>query len=457
MADFDEDAQIIDREGHECVIKVLESKLRDINLYVRQGAIDELIKINSECSIQILFDAFTSEDRDLRDRVANSLKSSIGKERIELLINILHNGHYRARGISAEILGKIDDERALESLILAAQSENCWIRIKAVRSLAKIGKQKSVDTLIKALQDFDLHVRKNAIIGLATIGRFQSVNLEQAIDPLIIALQDSSNAVRIRATVALGVIGSDRAIEPLINCLQSEYRQIRLSAFYAVVGIYGINNELTLRLSLQSQFHDVRSAMARLLPQVDYTIAIVGLNEAMKHSNPKVRNDASGSYFATVISRIETQENFSDAIDLVIKRLKHKDIRVRVNTAQSLIRSPISSSLDKRLIDVTAALVDCIDFRSYVRRSIVVKVLGVVGQKNAIEPLLMILKNEKEYRANIREDVVDSLEQIVSRLSQNISNSQKNSIAEGLKDAMQDESWKGRDRAIILLSKIHTF
>jgi HEAT repeat protein len=458
MADFDEDAQIIDREGHECVMEVLESKLRDINLYVRQGAIDELIKINSERSIQILFDALNSGDRDLCDRVTNSLKRSIGKNQIELLINILQNGYHRARGVSAEILGEIDDERVIEHLILAAQSESCWIRLKAIRSLAKIGKQKSVEPLIRALQDPDLNVRKNAITGIAIIGRIQSVNLEQAIDPLIIALQDSSHAVRMRAAGALGVIGNDRAIEPLIDSLQSEHHQIRLSAFYAVVGIYGMNNKLTLRLSLQSQFQDVRSAMARLLPQVDYQIAIFGLSAAMEHSNRKVRNDASRyNFFGTVISRIETKENFSTATDLAIKGLQHKDIRVRINTAQSLIRTPISSSLDTRLIAVTTALVDCLDFRSYVRRSIVVKALGAIGQQNAIEPLLMLLKNEKEYRANIREDVVDSLEQIVSRLSQNISNSQRNSIAEGLKDAMKDESWKGRDRAIILLSKIHTF
>ncbi len=415
-----------------------------------------MIKINSERSIQILFDALNSGDRDLCDRITNSLKRSISKKQIELLINVLQNGYHRARGISAEMLGRIDDERVIEPLILAAQSESCWIRLKAIRSLAKIGKQKSVEPLIRALQDPDLNIRKNAITGITIIGRIQSVNLEQAIDPLIIALQDSSHAVRMRAAGALGVIGNDRAIEPLIDSLQSEHHQIRLSAFYAVVGIYGINNKLTLRLSLQSQFQDVRSAMARLLPQVDYKIAIFGLSAAMEHSNRKVRNDASRyNFFGTVISRIETKENFSTAIDLAIKGLQHKDIRVRINAAQSLIRTPTSSSLDEGLIAVTAALVDCLDFRSYVRRSIVVKALGAVGQQNAIEPLLSILKNEQEHRANIREDVVDSLQQIVFRLGKNISNPQKSLIAEGLTDAIKDESWKGTERASILLAKIH--
>jgi HEAT repeat protein len=401
-----------------------------------------------------LFDAFSTGDRDLCNRVANSLKSSVGQDQIELLIDILQNGYYRASGVAAEILGKIDDERVIEPLILAAQSENCWIRIKAVRSLAKIGRQESVNALITALQDRDFHVRKNAITGLAIIGRTQSVNLEQSIDPLIVALQDSSHAIRMRAACTLGVVGSDRAIEPLIDTLQSAPHHIRIAAFYALVKICGLNSDLLLRLSLQSQFRDVRGAICRLLQQVDYQIAIAALGEALENSNRKIHYDAA-RFFGIVISRIETKENFSTAIDLASKGLQHKDIGIRINTAQSLIKTPISSSLDKGLIAVTDALVDCLDFRSYVRRSIVVKALGAVGQQNAIEPLLMLLKNEKEYRANIREDVVDSLEQIVSRLSQNISNLQKNSIAEGLKDAMKDESWKGRDRASILLAKIH--
>ncbi|WP_309745092.1 MULTISPECIES: HEAT repeat domain-containing protein [unclassified Chamaesiphon] len=449
-------AEALGKIGNERAIEVLESQLREGDLYIRQGAINGLGKINSERSIQSLFDSFNSHDPDLCDRIAGVLTSDTSKRQIELLIDILQNGFYRARGRSAEILGKIGEKQAIYPLILAAQSENCWIRIKAIRSLARIGNDESVEVLIKALQDPSHNIRKNVTLALRIIGQRQAANLEQVIDPLIIAIQDSSHAVRMGAAATLGVIGSDRAMEPLIDSLQSEHHQIRLSAFYAVVGIYGINNKLTLRLSLQSQFQNVRSAMARLLPQVDYKIAIFGLSAAMEHSNRKVRNDASRyNFFGTVISRIETKENFSTAIDLAIKGLQHKDIRVRINTVQSLIRTPTSSSLDEGLIAVTAALVDCLDFRSYVRRSIVVKALGAVGQQNAIEPLLSILKNEQEHRANIREDVVDSLQQIVLRLGKNISNSQKSLIAEGLTDAIKDESWKGRERASILLAKIH--
>jgi HEAT repeat protein len=448
-------AESLGKIGDERAIEVLESKLRDRDIAVSQGAINGLVIIDSDRSIQILFDAFNSHNPGLCDRIAPVLTGSVGERRIELLIDILQNGFYRARGRTAEILGKIGNERATSSLVVASESENYWVRIKAVFSLAKIANNESAKALTKALKDPSRDVRKNATFALTIVGRTRSVNLEKAVDPLIIALQDSSHAVKIRAACALGVIGSERAIASLTDNLQSKYHQIRLSAFYALVEIYGINNELILKLSLQSQFPNVRSAMYYLLPSVDFKIAMAALSNAIEHSNSKVRSDASSfNFFVVFLSQIEAQENFSIALDLAIKGLHHKDKYVCVNIAHSLTRISSKLTLNEGFILVTSVLSEHLCLRDYVKQNIIIKALGVIGRENAVEPLLKILKDNKKYSIYTGDTIVDSLQQIVSRLGRNLSTSQKCLIAEGLIEAIKDESWKGRDRANILLAKI---
>jgi HEAT repeat protein len=199
--------------GNERAISAVESLLSR-NHHACQIAINELVKTGSERSIQALFKAFNSGDRVLCDRITVVLTKDICKERIDLLITTLKTGFTRARGRSAEILGRTGDEKAIGSLILALQDEKSWVRRKAVISLAKIAGDNAVNQLIETLKDRDSDVRKNACIALGFIHR------EEAIEPLIVALQDPSTRVRASAASALGKIDSTLAVHQLTIALQ---------------------------------------------------------------------------------------------------------------------------------------------------------------------------------------------------------------------------------------------
>ena len=84
---------------------------------------------------------------------------------------------------------------------------------------AVLNDQRAIEPLIVCLQDNDSDVRRNAAEALGKLAD------ERAIAPLILCLKDADAEVRRQATKALGALGDMRAVEPMIACLKDQHRK----------------------------------------------------------------------------------------------------------------------------------------------------------------------------------------------------------------------------------------
>ena len=107
-----------------------------------------------------------------------------------------------------EVLGKIGDERALETLVDFVDSGNPPLQKATIRALGEIGSKEASQPIANAMADEEPAVRSIAARGLGLIGD------SRAIDPLSERLADDSEADEVRASAAWALvqIGTERAL-----------------------------------------------------------------------------------------------------------------------------------------------------------------------------------------------------------------------------------------------------
>ena len=309
--------------SNDRAVEAFESLLRDKSIYARQAAIDGLVGLRSKKSIQSLFDAFDSGDRDLCDRIALVLTGELGKQNIDLSIAILQNGFARARGRAAEILGQIGDQKAIEPLISALQDENAWVRKKAIHSLAKIAGEQEIERFVEALTDRDRDVRQNACTALGFTHRIE------AIEPLILALQDPSNRVRASAAKSLGEIDSRLAVEQLAISLQDPIDWVKLSVAKTLGKIHGTMDTKHLTDDLRTQYF--RSAMKKI------------------HRISRVSSKNTKEYSCDISSK-SMLENESISVFKLVSSLDSRDYREQDNAVKLLGKVGTEIALEPLLL-----------------------------------------------------------------------------------------------------------
>jgi HEAT repeat protein len=177
-------------------------------------------------------------------------------DKVDYLIQQLNQGDVYVRMHAAKKLGDIGDSRAVQPLIAVLNDDKTGIRAadalaqigkpsvepltdalkhespigrrNAALALGKIGDDRGVNSLIHALKDSDLIVRRNAVQALGEIRD------TSAVEPLIDALTDKVPVVRRYAASALGEIEDKRAVLPLIGALKDYDAIVRINAASAL-------------------------------------------------------------------------------------------------------------------------------------------------------------------------------------------------------------------------------
>jgi HEAT repeat protein len=119
---------------------------------------------------------------EIVDNVAKIVKEKGG---IEIVLDCLKSGNPRVRDLSAEVLGRLGGDRAVEGLISALKDESPNVRMTAVRWLGNLKDKRAVEPLIAVLKD-----------------------------------KKEEEEIRVAAAYSLGAIQDLRAREPLLDVLQ---------------------------------------------------------------------------------------------------------------------------------------------------------------------------------------------------------------------------------------------
>ena len=108
-----------------------------------------------------------------------------------------------------EVLGKIGDERAVETLVDFVDSGNPPLQKVTIRALGEIGSEEASQEIANAMTDDEPAVRSVAARALGLIGD------TRAIEPLSARLEDGDEANEVRASAAWALvrIGTERALQ----------------------------------------------------------------------------------------------------------------------------------------------------------------------------------------------------------------------------------------------------
>ena len=216
-------------------------------------------------------------------------------------------------GVGVDIFGlfspdieKIITEKDVEGLIKALRHKRDFkIRWKAAEALGKIKDERAVDSLMRTLQDENEYVRKAAAQAL---GEIQD---RRVIEPLVRALKDEDKNVRKMAAHALRKIKDERVIERLIETLRNEWIQNSMAMIPRNVG--NLQEIRSLLKILGDEW--IQKDIAQTLGEIQDEKMVNSLIEALEKKEATIRKvvvKALGFYMertAIVCPEIQTIED----------------------------------------------------------------------------------------------------------------------------------------------------
>lgn len=327
-------------------IKPLTSVLRDEEWSVRflgAKALGEIGEIKDPDALQALISALADKDLNVRNAAADALekinpqwmKTKEAKKMVPEFIKAMKEEEWDVRIAAANVLGKIKDTTAANSLISALKDENINVRIAALEALREIRTSKSLKALILALIDENWEFKqvaskvleetnpkwmetreaqeliselisalknKNWSIRMSAVETLGEIKDPSAIKPLSFVMHnDEILYVRISAVKALGKINDPQALHAIITALKNENMEVQQTAFETISKInpnWGETEEAKRMViefisSLKDENYIIRTGSARALGEIKDSRAVNPLISALKDEYSNVREAAA--------------------------------------------------------------------------------------------------------------------------------------------------------------------
>ena len=211
------------------------------------------------------------DDGEVRRSAAHKLLL-LGESAVPELLQTLETGPERTRYIVAQLLGKIGDRRATEPLISVLESDQApVIREEAVIALGKLADERALQSLARACEDTEVIVRAAAVRALANI-RYDDTNALKVESigprPFLRALEDWSPEVRKETLLALVRLQYVRLDSLLLHVIADEDDTVRFIAVQ-LLGRHGDDAAVVKPLiaALQDSHAAVREQAAMALGQ----------------------------------------------------------------------------------------------------------------------------------------------------------------------------------------------
>ena len=199
--------------------------LEDPHLEVRQDAARALGGTRLEEALPYLMvalrDSFWWYERETAVDPLLEAIEHIGFSAVESLLEVLHDPEGTVRKFAAFLLGRIGDERAIQSLEMVMYDMHYEVGQTAAESLARFG-EKGLKVLAGALVHPEAWIRQHAVRGLM-LSRDKRV-----VPELVKLLEDPAREVVCGTIQSLGSLGDSRAL-PALQKIASDRTDRELS------------------------------------------------------------------------------------------------------------------------------------------------------------------------------------------------------------------------------------
>ncbi|MBZ0280216.1 MAG: HEAT repeat domain-containing protein [Anaerolineae bacterium] len=219
---------------------------------------------------------------------ANVLGKLQDQRAVEPLLDVLASRRERdgfLRSMAALALSELGDTRAIEVLAMNMFDEDAILRTNVMLSLGKFNDLRVFEFLIQGLDDEDSNVRLAATNGLRKLG-----DMRVAKEFVKLIRDDSVSFVKESASIGLGELGNQEVVEELLEMLQADNIDIRK---YAAMALGGIGNKRAVLqlISLFSSENDykIRATIADALRRIGDVRASDCMLVALRDEAPGLR------------------------------------------------------------------------------------------------------------------------------------------------------------------------
>ncbi len=143
---------VVVKANHPETVKFLVEVLKDENEYARRAAVEVLNVVGTSKSVKYLLEVIADSDWWVRTRAADALGKIGGPKVVDAVLGLIKDENQDIRRAAIEILNQTKDERAVAQLIEATRDADWWVSERAVDALAEIGSSKALPRFIDMLQ-----------------------------------------------------------------------------------------------------------------------------------------------------------------------------------------------------------------------------------------------------------------------------------------------------------------
>jgi HEAT repeat protein/tRNA A-37 threonylcarbamoyl transferase component Bud32 len=143
---------VVVKANHPETVKYLVEVLKDENEYARRAAVEVLNVVGTSKSVKYLLEVIADSDWWVRTRAADALGKIGGPRVVDAVLTLIKDENQDIRRAAIEILNQTKDERAVAQLIEATRDPDWWVSERAVDALAEIGSSKALPRFIDMLQ-----------------------------------------------------------------------------------------------------------------------------------------------------------------------------------------------------------------------------------------------------------------------------------------------------------------
>src|ERR1700689_746270 len=143
---------VVVKANHPETIKYLVDVRKDENEYARRAAVEVLNVVGTSKSVKYLLEVIADSDWWVRTRAADALGKIGGPRVVDAVLTLIKDENQDIRRAAIEILNQTKDERAVAQLIEATKDPDWWVSERAVDALAEIGSSKALPRFIDMLQ-----------------------------------------------------------------------------------------------------------------------------------------------------------------------------------------------------------------------------------------------------------------------------------------------------------------
>jgi HEAT repeat protein len=193
---------------------------------------------------------------------------------------------------AVDALGKLNDLRALEPLMSAAESDDRWLRQRAFKALENLSRNlqlqdsKLIELMVKHLRPSDEPDGEIRRSSAAILGQLKN---ERAVEPLVESLSDPVPGVRFIAGSSLAKIG-EPAVKALTEALKSQEPNVREVAAAALGNIGGSEASKALVKAVDDEKISVKLTVLDALAKVGDAESVKTLKQVAQTSDSNLKN-----------------------------------------------------------------------------------------------------------------------------------------------------------------------